>query len=70
MARPKKDPLVPAKPKVFDVAKLPLGPGRVLILKYPLGGFQYNEIEFVRKYLSLLQADQQVELSGPDDRDE
>lgn len=62
MGRPKKDPLAPPKVKMFDVAKLPLGPGRVCIIKYPVGGLGYDEIAFVTNYMKLLEVTHQEDL--------
>lgn len=70
MARPKKDPLAPKKPKVFDVAKLPLSPGRVVLFRYPLGGLTSDEIEFIKRYLALLELREQGELFEYDDEED
>lgn len=58
MARPKKDPLAPVKPKTFEIAKLPIRPGRMVTVKFPLGGLTYAECEFVKRYLPLLIQDE------------
>jgi len=62
MGRPKNDPSAPKPPKMFNVAKLPLGPGRVIVIRYPLGGLQYGEIQFVKNYINLLQQADQADL--------
>lgn len=62
MARPRKDASALVKPKMFNVAKLPLGPDRVFVFRYPLGGLRYAEVQFVKNYINLLQEVDQGDL--------
>lgn len=57
MGRPRKDPSLPVKAKAFATVKLPVRPGRVVVIRYPIGGLTFDECRFVREYLPLLMED-------------
>lgn len=54
MARPRKDPGAPVKPKAWEGVKLPVGPGRYVLVKYPVGGLTFTECQLLKSFLPVL----------------
>lgn len=57
--RPKKDALAPKAPKFFDNYRVPVGRGRCVYMRVPVGGLSFQEIELLAGFVKLFEAEEE-----------
>lgn len=70
MGRPKKDPLAIPIPRKYHTVKVPVGVGRSVVVRSPVDGLTQQELELLRRFISVLSRPGDIDQDDDDQDDD